>query len=895
MHNRKDSNDFSSKIRNKIIESRPDSAMLQPEDVGLATDVDDASLEIFHEELRKQNWTVLVWTNILFNPALLVWSFFDYYLVPDLWKHFLILRIIGVAFNFTVLGVISRPSLRRYSWEGMWLLVFTLCTVVALMLPHSGDNFTRYVFGFVVIIFGTGIIPIWQPRWGVSVLLACVGITAAVLVVSDHPGVQDRDIIGNGFVILTAMTLSFVSTYFKYDLTRRDFVRRMQLSTIARREFQAKESLGRISEDLKGALKKLKEVDRLKGIFFANISHELRTPLTLILAPVDELSRVTNDDYGKQQLRVIRRNAERLLGLINDLLDLSRLDAGGLRLNVAEMDVRSVVAGVYENSSPSASAKGIEFLIDVGKSGGKVWGDAHRLEIVVSNLVSNAMKFTDKGGRIQLTVRDGRKGVRVEVEDNGLGIPQEDLPRVFERFFQVGMGDRRQGGGVGIGLALAKELVELHGGRIEVESSEGKFTRFWFELPFGRDHIRPEVVERRRRLEDRPPEGRRVDDISTVGMDNHVLEEPAADGQGEPTPYLFFGGTRRPRVLIVDDHEEVRDFIRSLMLDDFDLEFACNGREALGKITEGPPDLVVSDVMMPEMDGTELCAVLKTNPSFQNIPVILLTARVGSEATLEAYAHGADDFVAKPFHPRVLLARIRAQLRLRDLGLQLAEREKLAAVGALAAGILHEVRNPVNAILNASRVLAEGAAPPDTERELLEVIGDGAERIQEITVALDAHARPAEAGETLVCDVREGVDATLRLVRHRLDGIEVIREFRTERLAKCASGPLNQVILNLLDNSLRAGARRIFISLNDVGENVQIRVEDDGSGISSHNADRIFDPFFTTMNDGSGTGLGLYLSRKIVTDQGGSLWHEHRPGGGAQFIVEVPSVGEDYS
>ena len=123
----------------------------------------------------------------------------------------------------------------------------------------------------------------------------------------------------------------------------------------------------------------------------------------------------------------------------------------------------------------------------------------------------------------------------------------------------------------------------------------------------------------------------------------------------------------------------------------------------------------------------------------------------------------------------------------------------------------------------------------------------------------------------------------------------MIREFRTERLAKCASGPLNQVILNLLDNSLRAGARRIFISLNDVGENVQIRVEDDGSGISSHNADRIFDPFFTTMNDGSGTGLGLYLSRKIVTDQGGSLWHEHRPGGGAQFIVEVPSVGEDYS
>lgn len=885
-------NEIPTTFQEEILDSRPGLEMLQPEDVGLATDVDETSLGVFHEELRNQNWKVLIWTNFLFNPALLIWSFFDYYLVPELWKQFLVFRIVGVVFNFTVLGLISRPRLRRYSWEGMWLLVFTLCTVVALMLPHSGDNFTRYVFGFVVIIFGTGIVPIWQPRWGVSVLVVCVAFAAIVLAASDHPAVQDRDIIGNGFVILTAMTLSFVATYFKYDLTRRDFVRRMQLSTIARREFEAKERLNEISQDLKMALKKLKEVDRLKGIFFANISHELRTPLTLILAPLDELSRITNDGYSKQQIRVIRRNAERLLGLINDLLDLSRLDAGGLRLNLAEIDVRSVVAGVYENSLPSASAKGIDFVLDVGRGSATVWGDAHRLEIVVTNLVSNAMKFTGEGGRIQLVVHEEEDGVRVEVEDNGTGIPKEDLPRVFERFFQVGMGDRRQGGGVGIGLALAKELVELHGGRIGVESIEGEFTRFSFELPFGRDHIRPEVVERRRRFVDRSPEGRRVDDISTDVLIERSFDDEISEEDRGPVPYLF-GGTRRPRVLIVDDHEEVREFIRSLMLNDFDLDFAGDGREALGIITQRPPDLVVSDVMMPEMDGTELCATLKGNPSLQNIPVILLTARVGSEATLEAYAHGADDFVAKPFHPRVLLARVRAQLRLRDLGLQLAEREKLAAVGALAAGILHEVRNPVNAILNASRALAGGALPAETERQLVDVIGDGAERIQAITVALDAHARPAEAGETLACDIREGIDATLRLIRHRLDGVEVRLDYRTERLAKCASGPLNQVILNLIDNSLRAGAKTISISVHESGDNIRVRVDDDGSGVSPRNSDRIFDPFFTTMEGGSGSGLGLYLSRKIVADQGGSLWHESRQAGGARFTIEIPSVGKE--
>jgi signal transduction histidine kinase len=341
---------------------------------------------------------------------------------------------------------------------------------------------------------------------------------------------------------------------------------------------------------------------------------------------------------------------------------------------------------------------------------------------------------------------------------------------------------------------------------------------------------------------------------------------------------------------VVDDHEEVRGFIESLMSEDFDLRFAVNGRDALQQAVDYPPDLVVSDVMMPEMDGTELCAALKSDPNLKNIPVILLTARVGSEATLEAYAHGADDFVAKPFHPRVLMARIRAQLRLRDLGLQLAEREKLAAVGTLAAGILHEVRNPVNAILNASRLLQQGVSDKETEKELAAVVADGAQRIQEITVALDSHARPAEAGEAMVSDLREGVDATLRLIRHRLGGIKVNRIFETDRLARCASGPLNQVILNLLDNSIRAGAGEISVSLREDRDVLQLWVEDNGPGVPEDSVERIFDPFFTTREDGTGTGLGLYLSRKIVNDQGGSLWYEYRPDGGALFIIEIPSI-----
>jgi signal transduction histidine kinase len=292
--------------------------------------------------------------------------------------------------------------------------------------------------------------------------------------------------------------------------------------------------------------------------------------------------------------------------------------------------------------------------------------------------------------------------------------------------------------------------------------------------------------------------------------------------------------------------------------------------------------------MMPEMSGTELCRLIKEDPELKDLPVILLTARVGSEATLEAYAHGADDFVAKPFHPRVLMARIRAQLKLRDLGLRLAEREKLAVVGTLAAGILHEVRNPVNAILNAAKLISGGQIEQDVETELAQIIADGASRIQSITEALDSHARPAEAGERRPYDVTDGIEATLRLLQHRMKETHVYRDYVSRRLAVASAGPLNQVFLNLLDNALRAGADSLWIQVVDADERLQIRIADNGPGLPSRDAERVFDPFYTTRKGGSGTGLGLYLSRRLVTDQGGSLWYEPRPGGGATFVVELP-------
>ncbi len=294
--------------------------------------------------------------------------------------------------------------------------------------------------------------------------------------------------------------------------------------------------------------------------------------------------------------------------------------------------------------------------------------------------------------------------------------------------------------------------------------------------------------------------------------------------------------------------------------------------------------------MMPKMSGIELCRAIKNDPSLKSIPVILLTAKVGSEATLDAYAHGADDFVAKPFHPRVLLARIRAQLNLRALALHLAQQEKLAVVGLMSAGILHEVRNPVNAILNASRAMTSKKLDETTNRQLLEVIGDAAVRIEEITSALDTHARPAEAGETPACDLREGMEATLKLIRHRLDDITIHRDFATDRLAKAPAGPMNQVLLNLVDNAVRMGAMNLWVSIHADESAIVVKVGDDGPGVPKTNVDRLFDPFFTRRPQSDGTGLGLFLSRKMIEDAGGSLQYEDRSGGGALFVAVIPAL-----
>jgi signal transduction histidine kinase len=608
----------------------------------------------------------------------------------------------------------------------------------------------------------------------------------------------------------------------------------------------------------------------------------------LILSPLDDLLTNTPEGQERDVLKTVRRNGVRLLRLIDDLLDLARLEAGGLRLQVARLDVAELARSVVEACAPTADARSIQLSLTARGRCGAMFGDRHRLEMVLTNLVGNALKFTPTHGRIEISVEEDGQGARVSVADTGPGIPSGDLPRIFERFYQVQGDSQAPRGGAGIGLALARELTERHGGTLTVDSQLGQGATFTLWLPAGRDSVSYDAVERRRAVVP-TRERRRAEDQASIDplppSSAPKLDRPASE------PILLEGG-RRAHIVVAEDDSELRQFVCSVLEPDFETLRASDGNQALSLTRAETPDLVLTDLMMPGLSGIELCRQIKADPALRHTPVILLTARSGSESTLEGYAAGADDFVIKPFHTRVLVARVTAQLRLRALSLQLAAQAQLISTTTLAAGLSHEVRNPLNALINSVRVLQDASRAADlpaTTHRLLAVIQDSSHRILDVVDTLDAHARPADAGSVAPCDVRAGIDSTLRLLEHRLDGIQVHRDYSGTQLILAPSGEINIVFANLLENAIRSRPSNVHISVNDREQHVRIVISDDGAGVPPNIAARIFDPFFTTRPVGEGTGLGLYLCRRLVTERGGTLRHEHRPGGGASFVIEIPT------
>jgi len=397
--------------------------------------------------------------------------------------------------------------------------------------------------------------------------------------------------------------------------------------------------------------RKLKEVDELKSRFFANISHEFRTPLTLILGPLEKLLDEDFPNPAKKQFQLMRRNVQRLQRLINQLLDLSKVEAGKMKLVATSGDIVKAVRTMVLAFSSLAESKDIDLKFDSSRDRIMAYLDPEKFEKIISNLLSNALKFTPEGGSVAVAVSSG-DCVKIMVSDTGPGISADQLPHIFERFYQLDGSNTREQEGTGIGLALTKEFVELHHGEIRVDSEVGKGTTFTVSLPLGRKHLSDDEIAENADVERRP----------FVSEQESVLAD-------EKDPWMETGDNSEdghPVVLIVEDNHDMRRYISDSLADSYNILQAKDGQSGLQMAITEMPDLIVSDVMMPEMDGFALCEKLKTDERTSHIPVILLTARASRGSKIEGLETGADDYIVKPFDAEELNVRVQNLIQQRE-------------------------------------------------------------------------------------------------------------------------------------------------------------------------------------------------------------------------------------
>jgi PAS domain S-box-containing protein len=408
----------------------------------------------------------------------------------------------------------------------------------------------------------------------------------------------------------------------------------------------------------------LAEIDRAKTAFFSNVSHEFRTPLTLMLGPLEELlSKESNLPTGAADLlSLAHRNALRLQKLVNSLLDFSRIEAGRIDALYEPADLASLTTELAATFRSAMEKAGLELIVECPPLDQPVYLDREMWEKVVLNLLSNAFKYTLEG---RITVRLEAQGefARLSVADTGTGIPERELPYIFDRFHRVEGARGRTQEGTGIGLALVAELVRLHGGSVEVESTLNQGSTFSVSIPFGTAHLPYERVGRSRNLG------------STALRSNAYVKEAACWVPDERGNSRSAAGKFTARVLVVDDNADMRDYVGKLLAARYDVEALANGDEALASVLRNPPDLVLSDVMMPGLDGLGLLRAIRDNPQTSTLPVILLSARAGQEARIEGLDAGATDYLEKPFTARELLARVGAHLEMTRLRQESAERE----------------------------------------------------------------------------------------------------------------------------------------------------------------------------------------------------------------------------
>ncbi|MGE0445776.1 MAG: ATP-binding protein [Vicinamibacterales bacterium] len=659
--------------------------------------------------------------------------------------------------------------------------------------------------------------------------------------------------------------------------------------------------------ELREANARLGELDVAKTAFFSNVSHELRTPLTLMLGPLEDALADSVAPLGRAQhdrVELARNNALRLLRLVNALLDFSRLEAGRLRARFTPLDLSTFtleLAGMFQSAFTKA---GLRFVLDCPPLSEPVWADRDMWEKIVPNLISNAFKFT-LAGTVTVRLSEAPDHVRLEVTDTGVGIAAAELRHVFDRFHRVAGVNARTHEGTGIGLALVRELVGLHGGQVDVESQLGRGSTFRIAIPKGFAHLPPEAVSHTApdpaTAHNAIAHAREM--ASWLADADSILPAPevtAAEDSREAVPAT---------VLVADDNPSLRAYIASLLRSNYTVTTAADGVDALERIRTAVPDLVLSDVMMPRLDGFGLLRELRADARTSAIPVILLSARAGEESAVQGLDAGADDYLVKPFSARELLARVRTHVTLSRARRQwAAELERsnldLAATNqeleAFSYSVSHDLRAPLRHVIGFANLLARHAGPSldDQGRRYLTTMTDAAARMNTFIDDLLAFSRLGRAPlDTRRISLAEVVTQAREEVALSLEHRPV--SWQIEPLPDVEGDPalLRAAFVNLLSNavkysSVRAESRvEVGVAPSADGE-VVAYVRDNGVGFEMAYKDRLFGVFqrLHRADEFPGTGIGLANVKRIIQRHGGRVWAEAVPDHGATFYVSLPAA-----
>lgn len=820
----------------------------------------------------------------------------DVFLYPELLRELSLIRYVSVL----IVGLILFAH--RYDWfkEKIFTTNFampfvvaaSMCSMIAITEGLSGP----YYAGLCLLIVGVSLLLPFNIKDALVLLIFSLTSFYLAGLYSGIDLSEWQQIYNNVFFTFSTGLIACASSF---------FAERARV-----REFELTFELDHRNHELDQRNHDLAEMDRMKSSFFANISHELRTPLTLILSPVEDMLRSTQlPQRLETQLVFVRDNSYRLLNLVNDLLDVMRLEEGMTRLESMPINLNSLVNNVIGGMQHYSAQQNVELRV---KTSEQFWvtGDRRAVEKIAINLINNAVKFTPAGGKVGVKFESVNDYVDMVIEDTGPGIEQSNFEMIFDRFQQVDSSSTRKHQGTGLGLALVKELVELQGGSVSVESEVGSGAAFKVRLPQSQgDREMKSLLEQSGEFRGDVHSRARYTPQKSVGELNKSAQTELSKDD------------TRPKILIIEDEKDVRAYLQETLQEEFQVHTAATGQLGWEMINSLVPDLVVTDLMLPELDGLTLCKMIRAKEELRNVKVMLLTARTDEKSKLNALDNGADDFLTKPFSTieikkRLanlwLTSQLQRDLQVRNQELEttlddlqntqgkLIQSEKLNALGRLAAGLLHEVNNPLNYAYGTFQLIEREPVMKEQKhiREMMADVRDGMERISAIVRDLKTFAYPEAVHMQQEFDLADAVSSAERLSASSLRGVEVVKDLHSPSLVVGSQSHIVQVLINLFENSCQAmesasGESRLNITseLTDDGR-VRVSVRDSGTGIPEDILESVFDPFFTTKEVGSGLGMGLSTCYTIIENHGGRLSVESDSSSYTEFSFDLASPGQ---